>query len=419
MSLKMSKQARIELLSVWRGKYASVISRYMKAKIIDYVMQSAGYKNRKTVIRLLSSKKAPPSKKKKGRRRIIGRKELQVIKKLWFLMGQPCGKRMEAQLPEWLAFYAADEHIEYESLQWVLRISAATLDRALRSTKIKQGARKAQQESLSNLKKSIELVDSQRVITEPGHLYADTVSHGGSDASGDYAWTLTLTDDYTLWTGNRAVWNKGQYGVCQAFGHLFRETPFAKRSINTDNGAEFINYHLQGWLKKQHKRTKVTRSRPYHKNDNARAEERNRHKVRELVGKDRFDEQGCVRLLNEVYKYHDLLTNHFYASTRLISKHRDKSSGKYSRKYGKPQTPYQRLLATLNPESRRYKRLVAQHAQLNPIELSHKVEKALRKLYEYIKRQRQRREESFDESNSEQRLANPGENAMLLSNRLF
>ena len=83
----MSKRARIELLSVWREKYTSVTSRYRKARIIDYVMQSAGYKSRKTVIRLLSSKKAPPNKKKKGRRRIIGRKELQVIKKLWFLMG--------------------------------------------------------------------------------------------------------------------------------------------------------------------------------------------------------------------------------------------------------------------------------------------------------------------------------------------
>ena len=241
-------------------------------------------------------------------------------------------------------------------------------------------------------------MDSQRVITEPGHLYADTVSHGGSNASGDYAWTLTLTDDYTLWTGNRAVWNKGQYGVCQAFGHLFRETPFAKRSINTDNGAEFINYHLQGWLKKQHKRTKVTRSRPYHKNDNARAEERNRHKVRELVGKDRFDEQGCVSLLNKVYKYHDLLTNHFYASTRLISKHREKIGGKLRRKYDKPQTPYQRLLATLNPESRRYKRLVAQHARLNPVELSRKVEEALRELYEYLEQKKRKRKESYDES---------------------
>ena len=69
MSLKMSKQARIELLSVWRAKYASVSSRYKKARIIDYIIQSAGYKNRKTVIRLLSSKKAPPGKKKRGRDR--------------------------------------------------------------------------------------------------------------------------------------------------------------------------------------------------------------------------------------------------------------------------------------------------------------------------------------------------------------
>ena len=52
MPLKMSKQARIELLSVWREKYASVVSRYKKARIIDCIMQSAGYKNRKTVIRL-------------------------------------------------------------------------------------------------------------------------------------------------------------------------------------------------------------------------------------------------------------------------------------------------------------------------------------------------------------------------------
>ena len=54
---------------------------------------------------------------------MIGRKKLQVIKKLWFLMGQPCGKRMAAQLAEWLAFYAADEGVEYENVKWVLGIS--------------------------------------------------------------------------------------------------------------------------------------------------------------------------------------------------------------------------------------------------------------------------------------------------------
>ena len=115
------------------------------------------------------------------------------------------------------------------------------------------------------------------------------------------------------------------------------------------------------------------------------ADERNRHKVRELVGKDRFGELGCVRLLNEVYRYHDLLTNHFYASTRLIPKRREKSRGKYIRKYDKPQTPYQRLLVTLNAESKRYKKLVEQHARFNLIERGRKVEEGLRKLYGYMR----------------------------------
>ena len=119
MSLEMSKQARIELLSVWRAKYASVGSRYKEARIINYIIQSAGYKNRKTVIRLLSNKKAPPGKKKRGRRKMIGGKKLQVISKIWFLMGQPCGKRMVAQLPRanalenWIHFKEGDKRFIY------------------------------------------------------------------------------------------------------------------------------------------------------------------------------------------------------------------------------------------------------------------------------------------------------------------
>ena len=55
MPLKMSKQARIELLSARRVKYASLTSRYKKASVTDDIMPSAGCKNRKIVIRLLSS----------------------------------------------------------------------------------------------------------------------------------------------------------------------------------------------------------------------------------------------------------------------------------------------------------------------------------------------------------------------------
>lgn len=95
---------------------------------------------------------------------------------------------------------------------------------------------------------------------------------------GSFVWTLTVTDELTLRTNNRTIWNKGQEATSKAFLYLLREMSFMTRSINTDNGDEFINYHLRRMLQEKHKRSALTRSRPYRKNDNARAEERNRHK---------------------------------------------------------------------------------------------------------------------------------------------
>ncbi len=130
------------------------------------------------------------------------------------------------------------------------------------------------------------------------------------------------------------------------------------RCINTDNGSEFINYHLQRMLKERYKRCKLIRSRPYRKNDNARAEERNRYKVRELIGYERIDGEQCVFLLNQVYRYHNLLTNFFIASTRFVSKQRNPVTGKTKKTYDKARTPYERVLEHLK-EGVRKRSLVA------------------------------------------------------------
>ncbi len=382
--LKMNTQLRVELLTSWMPRYAKTYSKKKKGEIIDFLMESTGYKNRKTVIRLMKHGWKGEQKKRRGRPKILERRDRQLLGRIWLMMGQPCGKRMAAQLPEWMPHMECELGIRAEERERLLRISAATIDRELRTGKIKGGKKRGGKGSMGNLKKSIPLIDPTRRITQPGHLYADTVAHSGESMRGDFAWTLTVTDDYTLWTWNRAVWNKGQYGVCCALANIFAHLPMPKRDINTDNGAEFINYHIQKWLTQKYKRCKVTRSRPYKKNDNARAEERNRHKVRELVGYERYDEPRCVRLLNKVYKYHNLLVNHFYTSTRLISKQRDVASGKVRRRYDKEQTPYERLIKSLDPEEMRYKKLVEEHAMLNPVDLSKKVEAAMKELFTYM-----------------------------------
>jgi len=115
---------------------------------------------------------------------------------------------------------------------------------------------------LTHLKKSIPYVDRSKQLTQPGHLSADTVAYYNGDMSGDFVWTLTVTDELMDRTQNRAIGNKGKYATCQALHHILREAPFCVRSINTDNGSEFTNYHLQHFLKRHYKTCEVTRSSP-------------------------------------------------------------------------------------------------------------------------------------------------------------
>ncbi|MGN0868437.1 MAG: transposase family protein [Akkermansia sp.] len=163
-------------------------------------------------------------------------------------------------------------------------ISAATLDRVLSRCKLQKQQERDATLQLSHFKKSIPFVDRTEKISTPGFLSVDTVAHGDGDMAGDFVWTLTVTDELTGWTQTRAIWNKGQYGTCCALDDILRRLPFRIRGINTDNGSEFINHHLQRFLREKYKICKVTRSRPNRKNDNARVEERNLHVVRECVG---------------------------------------------------------------------------------------------------------------------------------------
>ena len=63
--------------------------------------------------------------------------------------------------------------------------------------------------------------------------------------------------------------------------------PFPLRGIDTDNGSEFINEALVNYCGKHD--VKFTRSRPYHKNDQAWIEQKNGSVVRRLVGYGRLE----------------------------------------------------------------------------------------------------------------------------------
>lgn len=119
-------------------------------------------------------------------------------------------------MPFWLAHYQeADVHMR----KLLTEISPATIDRHLE--KFREIARRGLSSTNPSLLKNmipIELLDHQ--IKEPGFIEADTVAHCGTSLAGEFINTLTMTDVFTGWTENRAMFKKESRTVPRNVGIL-------------------------------------------------------------------------------------------------------------------------------------------------------------------------------------------------------
>lgn len=382
ISLKMSKQAILRLLNSNGTKYKKARCRKAKSALIEQLMELTGYKSTKSIIKHCSQKRKRNHTEKRERLPKLQPSDIGLVKLIWLKAVQLCGKWLHSMRQTWLGAFPKRNGIDGQAMKRVPSASPATLDRLLSRFKVGDWDQ-AEKQTIGALKQSIPIIDTTRKIDKPGHLYADTVAHCGDSARGSFVWSLTVTDDKTLWTNNRAIWNKGQEATWAAFLHLLQEIPFMIRSINTDNGSEFINYHLQRMPREKYKRCKRTRSRPCKKNDNARAEERNRHKARELIGYERLGDEKCAFLLNQVYQHHNLLANFFIASTGLVGESKNPATGKTKKQYDKARTPYERVLEHMK-EGARKRNLAALKESLDPFELQENIQKALHRLFNHI-----------------------------------
>lgn len=222
-------------------------------------------------------------------------------------------------------------------------------------------------------------------VTHCGFLEADTVAHCGNSLSGDFVWSLTMTDILSTWTENRAVWNKGAEGVFKAVNDVEKNLPFPILGFDCDNGSEFLNHHFLRYFTQRKDKPSVqfTRSRPYHKNDNAHVEQKNWTHVRHLLGYDRFDKPQLVNLINDLYKNEwSQYQNHFCPTMKLIEK--KKVNSRYYKRYDKPQTPYQRLLASGQLSKEKQDQLQVIHQTLNPFALKRDIELKLKRIFQSV-----------------------------------
>lgn len=157
-----------------------------------------------------------------------------------------------------------------------LAISPAQIDRLLAPRKARAGAKgRCGTKPGGLLKHHIPIRTDNWDITRPGFLEADTVAHCGNSLEGDFVWSVTYTDIFSGWTANRAVWNKGAAGIVEATREVEAKLPFEILGFDCDNGSEFLNWHLVRYFQERPKRVGFTSSRPYHKDDNGHAEQKN------------------------------------------------------------------------------------------------------------------------------------------------
>lgn len=360
----MTLEFKTSYIKAIRDRYYRA-SKKEKSAILDELCAITGY-NRKWAIRLLA-KGHKTNKKPTGRTKKYTELSIFHLKRLWHIMGRINSKKMVAAFPIWLRFY---EHNEFsdEIKEELLSMSHSTIDRYLEKYR-KQFARtkRSGTKRAKNFLNVIPIKEFNKRAEKPGHLQADTVAHCGNSMSGLFIWTLTVTDEVTGWTDNRAIYGKYGSSVTAGFMSIFWDYPYSPHTLNTDNGTEFLNEKLQDYIVNT-KGLKFTRSRAYKKNDNAHVEQKNFTHVRELFGYRRYDKEELTFIMNRIYKdYFNLLWNFFIPQHKCVSVERVGS--KYRRTYDDPKTPYQRLLDSDCLNLYQKQKLTDKYESLNPVEL--------------------------------------------------
>jgi transposase InsO family protein len=88
----------------------------------------------------------------------------------------------------------------------------------------------------------------------------------------------------TGWSERVAVLGRGQATMEAGFRRILERLPFAIIELHQDLGSEFFNQHLVRFWKDKVKGVRLSRSRPYQKNDNRMVEQKNDTLVRKSRG---------------------------------------------------------------------------------------------------------------------------------------
>jgi len=369
---KMTVDERYKYLRRMKKRYLKA-SRKERGRLLDE-MEAVTDLHRKSLVRLLNSslERTP---RRKQRERTYGANVDDALRVIAETMDYICAERLTPNLP-WLAQHLA-RHGEMELSPTLLtkleEISISTVQRTI--ARIRQDEPRLPRRGPRTANSVTRDVPMRRIPwneQQPGHFEVDLVHHCGPSASGEYVSTVQMIDVATGWSERRAVLGRSYLVMRDAFLCFHARLPFPILEIHPDNGNEFFNHHLLRFWKDLLGPYELSRSRPYHKNDNRIVEQKNSTLVRAYFGRVRLDTVDQTLALNHIYDKMWLYYNFFQPVMRLAEKTvlRDQDGAtRVSRRHDQARTPFDRLCATSAIAKDQKAQLLDLRRSINPRQL--------------------------------------------------
>ena len=381
---QMTIDERLKYLRKMKARYVNA-DRRERGRLLNEMEAVTGLHRKSLIRRLNGSLERQPRQRERGK--TYGADVTTAIRVIAASLDHPCAERLTPNL-KWMAEHLSrfgELEVSGSVIAQLAQISISTVERRLGTIRQDQPRRRSRSSRTRN--GALQGIPMGRIawdVREPGHFETDLVHHSGPSASGLYVHTLQMVDVASGWIEPRAVLGRSYVGMEDAFCFILERVPFEIREVHPDNGSEFFNHHLLRFWKERAPQVRLSRSRPYHKNDNPFVEQRNANPVRTYLGYDRLDTVEQTQAVNDLYdllwRYHNL----FQPVMRVVEKtvlslHEERT--RVQRRYDDARPPFDRLAAAqaLSPEQ--LARLTTLREQTNPRQLLAEIEAQLEHIF--------------------------------------
>jgi hypothetical protein len=380
---RMNIEERLRYLRLERPYYEKA-NRKERSRLLDEMERITGL-DRKTIIRRMNGILVR-KKRTQQRSRVYGTEMEAALGIIAESEDNITAERLTPNL-KWMAEHLV-RHGELQAstrlLDQLQNISTSTVARILK--RVRQDQPRLPQRGPGPANRCTQGVPMCRIPwnePEPGHFELDLVHHAGRSSSGDYVHTLQMVDVATGWSERVALLGRSYLVMRDAFKRILARLPFPVLEFHPDNGSEFFNAHVLRFWGQKIPGLHLSRSRPWHKNDNRFVEQKNSSLVRAYLGHERLDTTDQTNVLNTLYDKMWLYYNFFQPVMRLVEKRNvydAQGTLHIRRRFDQARTPFDRLCATgtLTPEVR--KRLEQLREQTNPRRLRHEIHQQIRAL---------------------------------------